>query len=326
MRIRLRHIAGILAICAAFAAGQVAIRTYSAWRDPGPLAADTTVWLPPGGGAKGVAEGLWRSGIIRDPLAFRILTRVQSMGGPLKTGEYKFTAHMTIAEIVALLQSGKTVQHKLTVPEGLMSSEVAALVNAAPAMTGAVETLPEGSLMPETYSYSFGDSRGALAERMTRQMQDALGALWQARDPAVPLKSPEEALVLASIVEKETGVASERPRIAGVFYNRLKIGMPLQSDPTVAYAATVGQARLDHGLTRSELGADSPYNTYHHAGLPPGPIANPGRAALEAVLHPEKNDYFYFVADGTGGHAFAATLAEHNRNVGKWRKIEASGK
>jgi UPF0755 protein len=322
MRIRLRYIAALLLIGAVAAGVNYARTLNAAWSAPGPLAAETLVYIPPGTGGKAVAARLKENGIIEDPLAFRILSRIHRINGSLKTGEYKFIPHMPIADVIALLQSGRTYQHMLTIPEGLMSSEIAALVNGAAAMTGTADAPPEGSVLPETYSYSYGDSRAALVDRMRRAMQDTLGALWQARDPDIPLRSPGEAETLASIVEKETGIPAERPRVAGVFYNRLKSGIPLQSDPTVAYAATGGRAKLDHGLTRSELEADSPYNTYLHAGLPPGPIANPGRAALEAVLHPEKNNYLYFVADGSGGHAFAATLAEHNRNVGNWRKIE----
>jgi UPF0755 protein len=231
-----------------------------------------------------------------------------------------------MADIITLLQSGKTYPRKLTIPEGLMSSEIASLVNTAETMSGIANAPPEGSVLPETYVYSYGDDRSALIDRMRRERQDVLGVLWQARDPAVPLKTPEEAVTLASIVEKETGLAAERPRIAGVFYNRLKIGMPLQSDPTVAYAVTEGKKDLGHGLTKSELQNPSPYNTYLHAGLPPGPVANPGREALKAVLHPESHAYLYFVADGSGGHAFSASLAEHNRKVENWRKIEKQKK
>jgi UPF0755 protein len=220
---------------------------------------------------------------------------------------------------------GVTVKHRLTIPEGLTSAEIVALVAAAPDLEGSVPAaLPaDGSLLPETYFFSKGDTREQLLERMRKGMSDALAELWPARDGAVALKTVAEAVTLASIVEKETGLAAERPRVASVFFNRLAQGMPLQSDPTVIYALTGGKGPLGRALLRADLQVASPYNTYANPGLPPGPIANPGRASLEAVLHPDSTKDLYFVADGSGGHAFAATLDEHNRNVAAWRKQQA---
>jgi UPF0755 protein len=322
MRIRLRYIALLLLLAALASGGMFAARMMRAWSGPGPLQQEKLVYIPPGSGGKAVAAQLAREGVTSDALAFRVLAKLQRGNGDLKAGEYKFTPGMTMGDAVALLQSGKTYQHKITIPEGLTSAEITALVNAAEAMTGTAEAPPEGALLPETYSYSYNDSRISLLDRMQKAMQDTVTSLWAARAESPLLNSPQEAVTLASVVEKETGLARERPRVAGVFMNRLKAGMPLQSDPTVIYAITLGKKKLDRPLSRADLTMDSPWNTYVKPGLPPGPIANPGRASLEAVLHPEANDYLFFVADGSGGHAFAATLKEHERNVTKWRKIE----
>jgi UPF0755 protein len=200
---------------------------------------------------------------------------------------------------------------------------VTQLLKDIPILTGDISAPPaDGSLLPETYRYSYGDTRESVIARMQKGMQDALADLWAKRDPAITLKTPQEAMVLASIVEKETGKPSERPRIAAVFYNRLKINMRLQSDPTVIYAITKERGLMDHDLDHHDLEFPSPYNTYTSDGLPPQPICNPGRASLEAVLRPETNDYLYFVADGTGGHVFSHSLEEHNRNVANWAKMK----
>jgi UPF0755 protein len=197
---------------------------------------------------------------------------------------------------------------------------------AVPILTGTIVVPPEGSLQPESYRYMYGDSRAGLITRMQKPMQDMLNDLWAKRDPSLPLSTPEEAVVMASIIEKETGKATERPRIAGVFYNRLRQHMRLQSDPTVIYGIMLAKGWMDHDIEHADLAFPSPYNTYTNDGLPPKPICNPGKAALEAALHPEANNYLYFVADGTGGHSFASTLAEHNQNVAKWNALQAKGK
>jgi UPF0755 protein len=210
----------------------------------------------------------------------------------------------------------------VTIAEGLTVMEIITLLQGETALTGALSALPaEGSLLSETYYYTYGMTRQMIVERMQKAMQETLSSLWNGRVADGILRTPEEVAVLASIVEKETGLAAERPRVAGVFINRLRQGMPLQSDPTVIYAVTEGKMKLERPLSLADLKTPSPYNTYLVKGLPPFPIANVGKAALEAVLHPEAHDYIYFVADGTGGHAFAKTLAEHNNNVAKWRRI-----
>ena len=209
----------------------------------------------------------------------------------------------------------------MTVPEGLTSQEVVSILNGAYGLVGEITaTPPEGSLLPETYRYIYGDTKAEMIRRMSKAMEDELDVLWAGRDPSVPFHSPDEAVILASLVEKETAVPAERSRIAGVFLNRLKRGMRLQSDPTVAYGLDQGGS-LGRALTRDDLKAANPYNTYQIDGLPPGPIANPGKDALSAVLHPQATDELYFVADGTGGHSFAKTLNEHNQNVRQWRRL-----
>jgi UPF0755 protein len=263
--------------------------------------------------------------VITDPLVFSAGVRVYGEERPLQAGEYRFAARLSMRQVMEQMIEGATIVHRLTIPEGLTSAEIVALVAAAPDLDGSVPAaLPmDGTLLPETYFYSRGDTRAQLLERMRKGMSDALAELWPARDGAVPLKSVAEAVTLASIVEKETGLAKERPHVASVFFNRLAQGMPLQSDPTVIYALTGGKGPLGRGLTKADLQVANPYNTYVNPGLPPGPIANPGRASLEAVLHPDSTKDLYFVADGNGGHAFAATLDEHNRNVAAWRKQQA---
>jgi len=228
-------------------------------------------------------------------------------------------------EVAELIASGVTLVHRITVPEGLASAEIVTLLMDAEALEGDIsEVPPDGALLPETYHFHRGDARTEILDRMRQSMTEALAEAWEKRAENLPLKSPQEALVLAAIVEKETGVDRERALVAGVFVNRLRKGMPLQSDPTVVYGITLGAAPLGRALTRKDLAKPTPYNTYQINGLPPGPIANPGRAALEAAVNPAETEFFYFVADGNGGHAFAKTLAEHNRNVAKWRKHQRS--
>ncbi|MCH8835131.1 MAG: endolytic transglycosylase MltG, partial [Proteobacteria bacterium] len=226
-------------------------------------------------------------------------------------------------QVVALLQSGKTVVRRLTVAEGLTTTQVLAQLNRTEGLAGDLPSPPgEGTLLPETYHFSYGERRDAMVARMRAAMDETLARLWDSRAPGLPLKSPREALILASIVEKETALPEERSRIAAVFLNRLGKGMRLQSDPTVAYALTGGRGPLGRPLSRADLKTPSPFNTYLIDGLPPGPVSNPGRAAMAAVLDPVATEDFYFVADGTGGHVFARTLGEHNRNVVRWRKFQ----
>lgn len=300
-----------------------------AYKSAGPLAETKTVVIAPGTKTDMMAYQLRDANAITHPFVFMIAARLRQWehGTPLQAGEYLFPAGVSIEGAITLLQSGKTFQRQVTIPEGLMAVEIVDILNKAEGLTGTIDTIPaEGSLLPETYNYSYGEPRQKIIARMQKSMADTLAAQWDARDPSVPVATPEEAVTLASVVEKETGIAAERPRVAGVFANRLKQGIPLQSDPTTIYAVTEGKYRLDRPLSRKDLAAVSPYNTYVSAGLPPGPIANPGKASLAATLHPEAHEYLYFVADGTGGHAFSKTLGEHGRNVLKLRAIEKAVK
>ncbi len=298
---------------------------------PGPLERERSLVVERGAGVNAIARQLAEAGVLPDPWTFRLGARLFAEGKSLKAGEYRFEAHVSPRAVLEKLAAGEVVQRQVTVPEGLTTAQVIELLAGVDGLAGEVGTSPpEGTLLPETYAFTLADSREALVGRMRSGMDAALGELWPKRVAGLPLKSPKEAVTLASIVEKETGVAAERPRVAAVFVNRLKRGMPLQSDPTVIYALTGGKSAsvangegiLGRSLTYGDLEADHPYNTYRIPGLPPGPIANPGRASLEAVLNPPATNELYFVADGTGGHAFAATLEEHNRNVARWRKLQ----
>ncbi|MGF1639758.1 MAG: endolytic transglycosylase MltG [Rhodospirillales bacterium] len=296
---------------------------YHRYRAPGPLGADAVVVVDKGIGVRAIADRLAEAGVIADPLLLRFAARLDGSDKAFRAGEYAFPAGVSLRQVVAMLSEGRTVVRRVTIPEGLLSSEVIALITATEGLVGEVgPPPPDGALLPETYHVSYGDSRADLIARMTAAMDRSLAELWARRPPDLPLKTPEEMLILASIVEKETGMAEERPRVAAVFLNRLRKGMPLQSDPTVAYGLALGAAPLARPLTFADLATPTPYNTYVIDGLPPGPIANPGRAALEAVLDPSDSDELFFVADGSGGHAFARTLEEHNRNVANWRKIQ----
>lgn len=299
---------------------------YGLWlmKSPGPLAEQTIIFVEPGSSISKISRQLEAEEILapRTAMIFPYVARFQDGGLSLKAGEYLIPAKMPASDVLALLHSGKTIQRQITIPEGRTSVEIIEIINAADVMQGEItEIPPEGTLLPESYSYIRNDPRSKIVERMQASMQKTLDELWEDRAEDLPLESKEDAVILASIVEKETGVASERSRVAGVFVNRLRLGMPLQSDPTVIYAITKGKKKLDRKLYFKDLKREDEYNTYFIPGLPPGPIANPGRASLEAVLNPEEHDYLYFVADGTGGHVFAKTLAEHNRNVANWRKI-----
>jgi UPF0755 protein len=305
-------------------AGGAAYRGFTKFHEPGPASAPTTLVIDQGMGVRAIADKLAAADIIAEPLIFAAGVRVYAEGRPLRAGEYEFPARVSMRQAMQQMIDGATVVRRLTIPEGLTSAEIVALVAAASGLEGALPpAVPaDGTLLPETYFYSKGDTRAQVLTRMEKAMTDALAELWPGRDAAVPLTTAAEAVTLASIVEKETGKAEERPRVAAVFFNRLGRGMPLQSDPTVIYALTDGSGPLDRALTRADLQVANPFNTYVNAGLPPGPIANPGRASLEAVLHPASTKDLYFVADGSGGHAFAETLDEHNRNVAAWRKLQ----
>jgi UPF0755 protein len=291
---------------------------------PGPLEEARAVVVPRGG-INDVGAALIQSGVIEQPLMFRIATWLTSHDGTLHAGELDFPAHASLRTVLAVLRTGHPVQHFLTIPEGLTARQIAALVDRAEATTGSAPIPAEGSVLPQTYAYEYGTTRPALMARAQAVMARELALAWADRGPGVNLASPHDAVVLASIVERETARPDERPHVAAVYLNRLRLGMRLQADPTVVYAASGGSGVLDHKLTRGELERDDPYNTYRVNGLPPGPICSPGLASIQAVLHPMPSDDLYFVADGTGGHVFARTGAEHSRNVAQWRALGGAG-
>lgn len=287
---------------------------------PGPATDDIAVVLNRGMGLNAIADLLEQNGVIESALVFGFWVRVSGDTGALRAGEYRFPAQVPGAQVATMLAQGQTLRRSVTVPEGLDIAAVRALLLEAEGLTGALGTdIAEGTLLPETYIYEWGDTRADLVVRMAAAMDEALAELWLGRAPGLAINSPAEALILASMVEKETGLAEERPLVAGVFLNRMNLGMRLQSDPTVAYGLRL-QGDFQGPLTRADLDADHPFNTYILPGLPAGPIANPGRAAIEAVLHPQQTEHLYFVANGEGGHVFASTLDEHNRNVARYRQ------
>jgi UPF0755 protein len=288
---------------------------------PGPLARDLALVIQRGG-VEQVTKQLADAGVIEHPLVFALAIRLTGAAGRLKSGEYLFAAGITMEDVSRLLQSGKTVDRRLVVTEGMTAAEVLRLLTDAAGFTGPMPQAAEGDFLPSTYYYKYGDARAWTAQRMKDAMRDTLNELWAKRAPGLPFANPREAVILASIVEKETARASERARIAGVFVNRIMRGMKLEADPTVAYAVTGGQGPLGRAITKGDLALKNPYNTYQVVGLPPGPIGNPGRAALAAVLNPERHQELFFVADGNGGHLFAKTAAEHQKNVEAWRRIE----
>jgi UPF0755 protein len=293
---------------------------------PGPAspsgAAETTIVVPRGVGVAQIGQHLQAEGVIRNGLAFRAAVMIYGRGRTLKAGEYSIPSGASSAAIIEKVAGGRVVLHAVTAPEGWTSAMIVEMLAAADFLNGDMPATPaEGSLLPETYRVERGRERSEVLMEMQQASAETLRELWAKRAPNLPIKTPREALILASVVEKETGIDAERPRVAAVFVNRLRKGMRLESDPTVIYGVSKGRP-LGRGILRSELDRDTPYNTYKRYGLPPTPIANPGRAAIAAVLNPPKTNDYYFVADGTGGHAFASTLSEHQRNVDRWRSLE----
>jgi UPF0755 protein len=288
------------------------------WAGPGPTREPVTMVVAPGSSLARVADQLDEADLIRgNATTFRAFARIFASSDPIQAGEFLIPPGLSADGVLNLLQHGRPVQRQVLIPEGMPAVQVQERLMAIPTLTGAVAVPEEGSVLPNTYSYRRGESRAAVLARMQSAMRAELARLWAARRPSSVVTTPEQAIILASIVEKETGKASERRLIAGVYSNRLRRGMPLQADPTVIYPVTRGRP-LGRRILQSELNADNGYNTYARAGLPLGPIANPGRASIAAVLDPASTNALYFVADGSGGHVFAATLAEHQANVQRW--------
>ncbi|MBI1237241.1 MAG: endolytic transglycosylase MltG [Alphaproteobacteria bacterium] len=295
--------------------------------DAGPAETDTIITLPRGAGLIPIANQLEREGVIGDARIFRIWVTIDGGDRDLQAGEYAIPARSSILDIYEQLREGETLSYPVTVPEGRTSAMIVRILNDSDMLTGEITNIPgEGTLLPETYFVQRGTPRQDVLDRMRADQQALIDQLWPGRAADLPFDTPDEAIILASVVEKETGVASERPLVASVFVNRLRRGMRLESDPTIIYGITGGEP-LGRGIRRSELdNAGNPYNTYFVNGLPPTPIANPGRDAIAAVLNPPDTDYLFFVADGTGGHAFAETYRQHQRNVANWRRIEREGR
>ena len=294
---------------------------YFFWWAPGPKAGPHDIIVKEGTTLGSVSRQLAREGAIPGSArTYYVMARLFGSSDPIQAGEFEIPKGTSGAAVLDLLQHGKPLLRLITVTEGMPSIIVEEKLAASPYLTGATPPIPEGSVLPDSYGYQRGDARAAIVKQMQTAMSKAIAQLWPKRSTDCPVATPEQAIILASIVEKETGKAAERPMVAGVYCNRLKIGMKLDADPTVIYPVTKGKP-LGRRIRKSELEEDNPYNTYRRAGLPAGPIANPGKASIEAVLHPAQTKALYFVADGSGGHVFAETLAQQNANVAKWFAI-----
>ena len=296
---------------------------------PGPSQTEQVFQVKAGEGLGSIATRLEADGLIRDDLLLRLASRLEGATGQAKTGEYRLEAGLSIAQTLERLIDGKVIQYRVTVPEGLTVAQTFRILEANETLTGELpeELPPEGSLLPDTYFFGRGATRQGIVDLMAKAQKDLLAELWPARQQGLPFASAQEAVILASVVEKETGLAAERGKIAGLFVGRLKRGMRLQSDPTIIYGETRGEPLRDRngnrrGIRRSEIDRVTDWNTYQIDGLPKTPIANPGRDSIAAVLQPEDTDYVFFVADGTGGHKFAKTNREHERNVAAYRAYE----
>jgi UPF0755 protein len=291
---------------------------HETYNGPGPLLVSSDLVIP-SGGTKAVAAALRRDDAIRSKLAFRIAAWATRRDGPIHAGEFLFPARASLADILHILRHGVPVEHQVTIPEGLTGAQIARILNTAAAASGGVDVPEEGSVLPQTYDFIRGTSRQAILARAQNAMQQDLGSTWAGRDVSVPLASPRDALILASIVQQESPVAAELPEIAAVYENRLAKGMKLQADPTVIYAASLGKSSGGAVITRTDLANPSAYNTYVYPGLPPGPICAPGLAAIEAVLHPATSQALFFVATGNGGHVFADNFKDQLRNIAAYR-------
>jgi UPF0755 protein len=290
---------------------------------PGPLPEDKVVNIPRGLGIKDIADVLQREGVIDQPWVFMGGVIVLKARGELKYGEYQFTKNASLADVVDTIIENKVMQHQVTIAEGLTSEQIVARLLENSSLSGQIKEIPrEGTLLPETYKFTLGMPRDQIVQRMQAAHKRVLAEVWEHRVQDIPIKTPEQLVIMASIVEKETGKPDERSRVAAVFMNRLKSKMRLQSDPTIIYGLTGGKGALGRPILHSEIDQHTPYNTYVIDGLPPGPIANPGRASLEAAANPARTKDLYFVADGTGGHAFAENYDQHQKNVARLRAIE----
>lgn len=317
----------VLNLCGAILIMAIGLGALTYWTndtfgDAGPLAEDTVLVIKAGSGLSQIAQDLEQAGVIQNAMIFIVKMRLSGRHTQLKAGEYNFPAGISQADVARMLIEHDVVSRRVTIPEGLTSREIIAILENVDGLTGDIAAVPpEGSLLPETYAFQLGESRVSIIQRMRDSMTQAIAELWAERHTNLPYNTVAEAVTLASIIEKETGVGAERDKVSGVFVNRLRRGMRLQSDPTVIFALTEGKQPLGRALTRQDWKYDHPYNTYRISGLPPGPITNPGRESLAAAMQPMTTTALYFVADGTGGHAFADTLADHNRNVANWRRI-----
>lgn len=326
-----RLLSGLFTLClvAMGALAGTGALLYHLYEKAGPLQVSRTVAIPKGEGRIEIAERLEREGVISNRWAFVASHLMQSWMGrggknlDLKAGEYEIKKSASIREVVETIAQGKSVLYKISLPEGLTSQQIVERLRAEPNLTGDITEIPaEGSLLPDTYRFSKGMARQEIIDRMKAEQSRLIASLWETRQPDLPIDTAEKAIILASIVEKETGRADERHRVAGVFVNRLRKPMRLQSDPTIIYGIVGGQGSLGRPITRADIEQKTVYNTYTINGLPPGPICNPGRPALEATLNPAKTKDLYFVADGSGGHQFSETLDDHNDAVANWRKVE----
>ena len=316
---------GLFTMCLvlAVAAGGGFIYLNKKFEQAGPLKTEMTVMINRGEGTRLIAEKLYDAGAVSNDGIFLLGLFVNRANGKLQAGEYLIEANASMQDIMRMLVGGKSLQYKVTIPEGLTTLQILRRIEENEILVGEIQdTVPEGALLPDTYNFTRGTTRADVVERMQDAQTKLLDDMWGNRAADLPIASPREALVLASIVEKETGLASERRRVAGVFINRLRKNMRLQSDPTIVYGIVGGEGPLGRPIRKSDIAQRTDYNTYQIDGLPPTPIANPGKAAIEAVLNPAETKDLFFVADGTGGHAFAETLEEHNRNVLRWREIE----
>ena len=311
----------------AIVAGVVLFIGKQRFEQPGPLPQDRVVIIPHGSGMRDIADVLTNQGVIDQPWVFIGSVLVLKAREDLKAGEYEFKAHSSLRDVVATMVEGKVVPHQISIPEGLTSEQIMSRLSDDSVLTGSIKETPrEGTLLPDTYNFTRGVTREQMIARMEQAQQRLVREIWDHRSPDLPLKTPEQLVTLASLVEKETGKPEERTRVAAVFVNRLKQKMRLQSDPTIIYGLVGGKGTLGRPILRSEIDQPTPYNTYQIDGLPPGPISNPGRASLEAAANPARTRELYFVADGTGGHVFAETYEQHQKNVVRLRAMETDQK